>query len=119
MLIQKPPQTDRFLAQLATDHLLRLGGAVAFREQQVKNLQHGGQAVRELLQTRRLEVLDVLSERGAGPLQTLVDRFMTMEEPQRDLLSAEPAQNLEREDDLGLARNLRIGADEQHPELVV
>ncbi len=42
-----------------------------------------------------------------------------MEEPERDLLCAEPAEDLQSEDDLGFARDPRIGADEEHPELVI
>ena len=62
---------------------------------------------------------DALAQRCTRPLQSLVDRFLTLEEPERDLLYAEPAEDLQREDDLGFARDSRIGADEEHPELII
>src|SRR5882724_3093333 len=116
MLVEKQAQTDRFLAQFVADDLVWLGRAVAFREEQVEDLEDCRKSTRELLDAGRFEFLDALAQRCASPLQPLVDRFVTVKEPERDLLCAEPAEGLQREDDLGFARDPRIGADEEHPE---
>ena len=51
------------------------------------------------------ELLDALAQGSTSSLQSFIDGFMTVKEPQRDLLGAETAQDLQREDDLGFARN--------------
>src|SRR6185437_16256692 len=103
-----------------TDHLVWLGAAVGFREEQVEDFENRGKATRELLHAGQLELADAaLAQPCTGPLQSLVDRFRALEEPQRDLLDTESAENLQREDDLRLARDLRIGTDEEHPELAI
>src|SRR5262249_51482024 len=60
-----------------------------------------------------------IAQRCTGALQALVDRLMTLKQTQRDFLRAESAQDLQRENDLGLARDTRVGTDEEHAKLIV
>jgi hypothetical protein len=43
-----------------------------------------------------------------------VDRVGTLKEAQRDLFRAESAQRLQRQRELRVVRDLRIGAEEEH-----
>src|SRR5580658_9562797 len=119
MRLEKQAETDRFLTQFVTDDLVRLGRAVTFCEEQIEDLENCRKATREFLNAGRFELLDALAQGCTSPLQALVDRFVTAEEPERNLLCAEPAEDLKREDELGFARDSRIGADEEHPQLVI
>ena len=119
MLDEKQAETDRLFTELAADDRVRLGRAVPLREQQVDDLEDRRKARRERIDRRRVELRDLLAQRGARPLQALVDRVLILEQPQRDLVDAEPAECLQREDDLRLARDRRIATDEEHPELGV
>ena len=58
MLLEKHAQTNRLLAQLATDHRVRLSRAVPLREQQIENLEDRRKPTRKLLDAGRLDLLD-------------------------------------------------------------
>jgi hypothetical protein len=74
---------------------VRLHGAVAFVEQEVEHVQDAAHAL-------RLDALHlhVLAEPRARPLQSLVDGVIGLKQPKRDLLDAETAERLQREDEL-------------------
>jgi hypothetical protein len=69
----------------------------------------------------RVDALDLrlLAQPVARPLQALVDGLLALEQAKRDLLGAEPAQRLQRQDQLRLGRDRGIGADEKQPKHVV
>jgi hypothetical protein len=60
MLVEKPGQADRFLAEFVTDHLVWLGRAVSFSEEQIEHFQNRGKSTGKLPDIGRLERLDAL-----------------------------------------------------------
>ncbi len=134
MLDDQEAQPDRFFTELAPDDRVRLGRAISFGEEQVDDVKHRGKPRCQRVDRRRIECDDLfplpipllgqlrgplLTQRGARPLQTLIDGLVVLKQPQRDFVDAEPAQRLQREHDLRFAGNRRIGADEEHPQLRV
>src|SRR6185312_11147370 len=113
MLLEQPRQADSLFAQLVPDQPVRLGRAVAFREEQVEDLEYRRKPRRELPEIAGLGLRDAFAQCRARSLQALVDRLTTLEQPQSDLLHAESTEDPQREDDLRLARDARVGAHEE------
>src|SRR5262249_18849652 len=111
---QHERQSKRFVAELATDQAIGLGGAVAFVEEQVQH-------VKDAVHTLWIDALNlrVLAEPRARTLQSLVNGVFALKKSQRDLLGAEPAECFQREDELRLGRDRGIGANEEQPKHVV
>ena len=80
---------------------------------------HSGEARRELL-TRELHGQQRrFSEPSTRTGEPLVDVGFRQEEPLGDLTDVEPAQGLEREDELGFDGDRVVAAHEEHPEEIV
>ena len=116
---QHAPEPQRLLAQVLARPVVAGGGRVALVEDEVDDLEHGGEPRRQLLAARHLERHLRLGERALGPHDPLRDGALGDEEGACDLGRGQAAEQAQRQRDPGLGGEHRVTAGEDEPQQVV
>ena len=107
------------MAELLPQQAITGGGLVAFVEEQVQRSEDAVEPRGQVLALgdfkRDAGGLDAL----LGPGELLLDSGVAAEKRAGNLGGAEAAQDLQREDDLGLGRDRRVAAYEHEPQAVI
>ena len=109
----------RFIAKLGTKPVVAARRGVAFVEDEVDDLQHRGEPLRELLAARGLVGQPRFRK---GPLRAhdaLGDRRVRQQESPGDLFGRQAADHPQRQRRAGLARQTRVTGGEDEPKHLV
>src|SRR5712692_8821981 len=107
------------LAELWSHPVVAPGGGVALVEDEVDDLQHGGEADREVVAPRNLEGHARLAEGPLRPDDALGDGGLRHEEGPCDLAGGKTAQQVQRERYARVRREDRMAGDENEPQEIV
>lgn len=118
-LREHAPEAEGLLAELATHPAPAGGRGVALVEDEVDDLEHRGEALRQLGAAGHLEGDAPLRERPLRPHDPLRDGGLRDEERAGDLVRLEAAEQTQRERDARLRREHRVAGREHEPEQVV
>ena len=116
---QDAAEAQRVLAQRRPHPVVAGGGRVALVEDQVDDLEHRGQAGRELVAARNLEGHPRLGQRPLGPHDPLGHGRLRDQERARDLLGRQPAEQPQGERDARLGGQHRVAGGEHQAQQVV
>ena len=113
------PEPQRLVAQVRARPVVAGGRRVALVEDEVDDLEHRGEARRELVAAGHLERHVRFRERALGAHDALRDGRLRDEEGARDLGRGEAAEQPQRERDPRLGGEHRVAAGEHEAEQVV
>ncbi len=116
---QDTPETQRIFAEGRAHPVLAGGGRVAFVEDQIDHLQHGGQTGGKIGPAGDLKGNARLGEGALGPDDALGDGRLRDEEGARDLLCRQTSKKAKRERNTCLGRENRMAGDEHEAQKVV
>ncbi len=116
---QDAPEAQGLLAQLRAEPLLPRRGGVALVEHEVDDLEHRGQARRELVALGHRERHALGGERALGPHDPLGDRRLGHEERAGDLRGLQAGDGAQGEGHAGLRGQRRVAAGEHEGDHVV
>ena len=123
-LLRRQPAEDtaepkRLVAERGPHPVVARGGGVAFVEDEVDDLEHRGEARREVGAARHLEGHLRVGEGPLGPDDPLGDGRRGNEEGARDLFGGQAAEQAKGQRDPGLGREHRVaGGEDQAQEIV-
>src|SRR6266478_620093 len=116
---QDTPETQRIFAEGRAYPVLAGGGRVAFVEDQIDHLQHGGQTGGKIGPAGDLKRNARLGEGALGPDDALGDGRLRDEEGARDLLRRQTSKKAKREHNTCLGRENRMAGDEHEAQKVI
>ena len=116
---QHPAHPKRFLAELRAQQILAARRRVALVEDEIDDLQHRGEPLREFLAARRLIGQPRFRQRPLGAHDALGDGRVRLQEGARDLLGGQAADHPQRQRRAGLARQQRVAGGEDQPQQLV
>jgi hypothetical protein len=116
---QHPGQPDRVRAQRGPHPVVPGGGRVALVEDQVDDLEHGGQPGRPLRRARHLERHLLTGQRALGADDPLRDRGLGQQVGAGDLGGGQAAEHAQGQGDPGRGREYRVAGGEHQPQKVI
>ena len=116
---QDPAEPQRLVAQLGSDPPIAGRRRVTLVEHQVDHTEHGGKPARIVLAGRHLERHPSCAERFLRAHDALLNGRRGHEECLRDLFGGETTDDSQRQSDLSLPRQHRVGGDEDQSQHVV
>ena len=116
---QDAPQPQRILAELRPHPVVAGGGRVALVEDEVDDLEDGGEAVRQVGAAGQLEGHPRLRQGPLGPDDALGDGGLRDQEGARDLVGGEAAQQPQRQRHPRLHGEHRVAGDEDEAQEIV
>ena len=116
---QHPGQPDRVRAQCGPHPVVPGGGRVPLVEDQVDDLEHGGQPGRPLRRSRHLERHLLAGQRPLGPDDPLRDGGLGQQVGPGDLGGGQAAEHAQGQRDPGRGREHRVAGGEHQPQEVI
>src|SRR6516162_4832758 len=105
-------QPDGFVAEFPANCLVRIGGKVTLREQEIKNQVHRFESRPNLFMRNRVCPDGKISQTVVGPFKTLVDIRFGSEEPKGNLFHVEATKRFESQRQLRFHGDYFIAAHE-------
>jgi uncharacterized protein (DUF2384 family) len=116
---QDAAEPQRVLAQLRPHPVIAGGGGVALVEDEIDDLEHGGEALDELGPARHFVGNALLGQRAFGPHDTLGHRGLRHQKGACDFLGREPTDQPQRQRHAGLRGQYRVAGGEDKAQQIV
>ena len=110
---------QRFVAELRAQPVVAARGGIALVENEIDDLEHRSEPLREFLAARRLVGEPGFRQRALGAHDALGDGRLRREEGARDLVGGQAADHPQRQRRAGLARQARMAGGEDQPQQFV